>query len=281
MKDFTSLRFLVVEDQGFQRWLVCDLLQRLGALSVDSADDGQSALAALDVDGGVDVVITDLDMPGMDGMRFIRHLGERRDAASLIVLSAQEHGLLHSVEAMARAYGVKVLATIPKPLTAAKLNAAFGSVAPPAAAGREHAPIAEEIAPEELAQGLRDGAFEPYFQPIVEMRTRRTLCAEALVRWRRSGRVISPGKFIEAIEAHGLIGELTMAVASKAITACRQWRSMGSRVGVAINLSASSLADSSLADRMTDLAGASGLEPREVTFELIESAADGGQAAKL
>jgi CheY-like chemotaxis protein len=74
-----GLRFLVVEDHGFQRWLVANMLEGLGAECVISAGDGQAALELLSGrEPPIDVIVTDLDMPGMDGMEFIRHLGTSR-----------------------------------------------------------------------------------------------------------------------------------------------------------------------------------------------------------
>src|ERR1700748_3871897 len=90
-----NLRFLVVEDHSFQRWMLASLLQSLGATQVFSAPDGQAALGPLaDLEPAVDIVITDLDMPGMDGMEFIRHLGENWRHVSLVVVSGLDAPLI-------------------------------------------------------------------------------------------------------------------------------------------------------------------------------------------
>ena len=49
----------------------------------------------------VDIVVSDLDMPGMDGMEFIRHLVNECRDASLIIVSSMERSLIASVEGMA------------------------------------------------------------------------------------------------------------------------------------------------------------------------------------
>ena len=99
-----ELRFLVVEDQGFQRWVVGNLLEKLGAKYVYTAGDGRAALEVLaGLDAPVDVVITDVDMPGMDGLEFIRHLSDDGHPVSVILVSGLDTSLISSIETMARA----------------------------------------------------------------------------------------------------------------------------------------------------------------------------------
>jgi len=117
--DIAELRFLIVEDQGVQRVVLVNTLEGLGARHVIAAEDGRVALELLhDRDRTVDVIISDLDMPEMDGMELIRHLGEDGGDYSLIVASALDRSILSSVEAMARSYGVRLLGAIEKPICA-------------------------------------------------------------------------------------------------------------------------------------------------------------------
>src|SRR5262245_23480072 len=65
--DFRSLRFLVVDDDRDQRYLLTKTLAGMGTARVVEAASGHDALAILDRAGGaVDILITDLQMPGMD-----------------------------------------------------------------------------------------------------------------------------------------------------------------------------------------------------------------------
>jgi len=271
--NIAPLRFMVVEDHGFQRWVTGSLLEGLGAKEVFTASDGQTALDMLaDIDPPVDIIISDLDMPGMDGMEFIRHIGEAWGPVSLIVASGLERSLIASVETMARAYGVNLLGAIEKPPSAKKLETLISLHR--AAPGTGEGPKPVSFTAEEIAEGLARNQFEPFFQPKVEVSTRRLRGAEANARWRHPEKgVILPQMFIESLEASGLMENLTASILKSAAFNCRLWLNAQVDVPVSVNLSLTSLSDVTLADRMLNLVEAKGLAPRHVIFEVTESAA--------
>jgi CheY-like chemotaxis protein len=121
-----ELRFLVVEDHEFQRSILLRILAGLGATKIFEAVDGRAALKIVQTpDTPMDIIISDLDMPGMDGAELMRHLGAAGEsvAASVILTSALGDLLLGSVETMTRDYGIRILGVIEKPVTPAKLDA--------------------------------------------------------------------------------------------------------------------------------------------------------------
>lgn len=119
-----GLNVLIVEDHDFQRRGIMKLVQQLGALAVHGACDGAAALEVLrDGTRPVDIVISDMSMPGMDGVLFLRHLGRDSDL-SVILLSSLRPGLLTSLAGLTPQ--VNILGAINKPLTAAKLEPLIG-----------------------------------------------------------------------------------------------------------------------------------------------------------
>ena len=267
-----DLRFLIVEDQGFQRMVLANTLEELGARHVLAAKDGRVALELLhDPERPVDVIISDLDMPEMDGMELIRHLGEGGGDYSLIVASALDRSILSSVEAMARSYGVRLLGALEKPVTAERLRALIDMHARATAEVGLHA-AAHAYDVDEVIAGLARQEFVPYFQPKVHMRSGTVKGAEALARWiHPTAGVVGAPEFIPALERSGHIGEFTAMMVRTAAAACRGWRERGYDVGVSVNLSPSALTDVRLAHAMVQLVRAEGLRPRDVTFEVTES----------
>lgn len=271
--EIIKLRFLVVEDHGFQRWIVANLLEGLGAQFVFAAADGQEALDLLaGREPPIDIIVTDLDMPGMDGMEFIRRVGEAGYPVSLILASSMERPLIATVEAMTREYGLNLLGAISKPVTAKKLEEAIqlhGAVSRDTQ--QAQSPI---FTAAEIEMGLRNGEFTPFVQPKVELKTQMPRGAEAVARWRHPTRgIVRPQAFIGTMEQSGLIEDLTAVILKGAAQACRNWREAGLDATVSVNLSLKSLHDVTLADRLRGMVVEQGLEPQHVIFEVTESAA--------
>jgi EAL domain-containing protein (putative c-di-GMP-specific phosphodiesterase class I) len=269
--DASGLRILVVEDQRFQRWAVEQILRAMGAAAVYSAEDGQQALELLhSVRPPIDIIVTDLNMPGMDGIQFIRHVGQANLKTALLVVSAQQPALIASVATMAEAYGVRLLDAIAKPFSAQKFASAFALYRDPKIASA----VPRSFTLNEIDVAVRNGEFEPYFQAKIALASDKIAGAEALARWRhpRHG-LVMPDSFIPALESNGRIDEMTMLIVSKAAAACRTWRDAGFSLTVSINVSPTMLDDVALSDRLDDLVVGAGLTPSDVILEVTETAA--------
>jgi len=271
----TNLRFLVAEDHDFQRSVLVRMLESLGAKAVHEAADGHGALKILqDPTRPVDIVISDLEMPGMDGMEFVRHLGETGVRVSIILASALERKLLASIATMSEAYGINLLGVVEKPITPGKLEPLIKLHKPAQAERGRPKTAGPTFTLEEIAAGLKNDEFEPFFQPKVELATGRVKGAEALARWRHPQQgIIAPYAFIGPLEDNDLIDELAWVMLRKAAAFCSSWRSAGLEATVSVNLSLKSLTDIQLADRVTELVASQNLEPRYMVLELTESAA--------
>src|SRR5688572_32558661 len=67
------------------------MLHDMQAQGVHCVADGRAALDFLEAPGNtVDVIVSDLDMPEMDGMEFIRHVAQRRRDVTIIIASRSE-----------------------------------------------------------------------------------------------------------------------------------------------------------------------------------------------
>lgn len=91
MADLAGRRVLLADDSSFNRRAVAAYL-RAASASVVEADDGEGALEHLFSQGGFDVVLLDLQMPGMDGLetaRAIRSSGESWASVPVIALTAR------------------------------------------------------------------------------------------------------------------------------------------------------------------------------------------------
>ena len=95
----------------------------------------------------------------------------------------------------------------------------------------------------ELREAITAGDLVLHFQPKIDVATRAVKGFEALVRWNHRERgLVPPDVFIPLAEQSGLIHPLTSFVIQEALLACREWRSAGHKVGVAVNIAPRSLA---------------------------------------
>jgi EAL domain-containing protein (putative c-di-GMP-specific phosphodiesterase class I)/FixJ family two-component response regulator len=269
-----TLHVLVAEDHDFQRKTLVRMLAAMGARRVSEAADGKAALGIFSGPGEpVDVIISDLEMPGMDGMEFMRHVGEAKRGVSVILSSALDPALVSSVEAMTRAYGITLLGAIEKPVTQEKLGRLLEKYAPPQP-GKAPRPAAAAMPLEEIRRGLAAKEFEPFFQPKVSLSDGTITGAEALARWRHPEKgLLAPYAFIGPMESGGLIDDLTWVVLEKSAVLCREWLATGLQATVSVNLSLKSLSEPGLAERITERVVAQDLAPKHMILEITETAA--------
>ncbi|ATO33750.1 Chemotaxis protein CheY [Dickeya dianthicola] len=113
-----ELRFLVVDDFSTMRRIVRNLLKELGFNNVDEAEDGADALNKLR-SGGFDFVISDWNMPNMDGLELLQAIRADGTLSKLPVLmvtaEAKKENIIAAAQAGASGYVVK-------PFTAATLE---------------------------------------------------------------------------------------------------------------------------------------------------------------
>lgn len=269
--------FLIVDDDDFLRLATKALLRNFTDTPVLEATNGQQGLDVLQAQENtpIDVVFCDLSMPGMDGLEFLRHLGERKTDVSVVIVSGHDDALMAAVEKMAQAYGISLLGAVQKPLSREKVAELLSRqkekkprTAPSAASS------APEFSLNEILQGLKQQQFVPYFQPQVDFRTGRITGAEALARWLHPERgVVAPYAFIETLEKSGHIDDLTFCILAKAAEAARNLQESGHDIGVSVNLSLASLGAPHLAERILETVRAAGVEPPRLALEITETAA--------
>jgi len=91
-KSMDARRILVVDDDAEARELLADFLSQLGH-TIETAHDGADALSRLEV-FPAELVVTDLEMPGMSGLELIAVLRERAPSCPTLLVTARADRLL-------------------------------------------------------------------------------------------------------------------------------------------------------------------------------------------
>lgn len=124
---------------------------------------------------------------------------------------------------------------------------------------------------QELRTALRDNQLVLHYQPKVDLTTGDVHGVEALVRWDHPARgLLPPDAFLNLVEGAGLMPALTRTVLSQALDQVACWRRDGYDLAVAVNLSASSLADPQLPEQIEEMLAARGLVPSALQLEITE-----------
>lgn len=114
---------LLVDDDAFQLQLLSTQLDILGWDQVHACASGQQALTLLEEQPvGKQLIFLDLNMPGMDGVEFIRRLVDIPYTGALVLVSGEDERILETAERLARAHDLNVLGHLTKPVQSENLK---------------------------------------------------------------------------------------------------------------------------------------------------------------
>jgi diguanylate cyclase (GGDEF)-like protein len=138
----------------------------------------------------------------------------------------------------------------------------------------EHDPTLDESRQKRLAmqadirRGLDVGEFDLVYQPIFDFGSQSMLGVEALLRWpHRVGGAMSPGEFIPAAEASGLIEELGLFALRRACQDIAEFRGLK----LSVNVSTVQFRSPTLSQKIDSILAATGFPPERLQLEITES----------
>lgn len=270
--DIAQLHFLIAEGDEAQRRVIVDILHRVGAVQISEAVDGHVALRYLSgrLQPPVNVIIIDLQLPGVDALELIRRMGEVQSRAGVIIFGSQTNSVLFSIESMADAFGLNVLGVMTKPLIAGRLEAVIANHLKPPEIQASRAPT---LSFTEVGNGLKGEEFDPYFQPKIELETGRVKGLEMFARWRhpRYG-VLGPASFMPALVENHRIDFLDWAMIEKSVQACRRLHDEGIPISFSVNVDPSTLAHPQFMEQMDACLERHRIMADYLTFEMTEKA---------
>jgi EAL domain-containing protein (putative c-di-GMP-specific phosphodiesterase class I) len=263
------LRVLVIDDDAACARILAGMLLHVGAQSVETAAGTDEAVERLNA-ASFDLILCDLNMPGRDGVETLRLFAERRVKCPIFIVSGADPKILKAAQELGRGRGLGVAGTLHKPFGLEQVREAMAHVAK-MTIPRSLRPV-PIVPPDELERGIREQELVLHYQPQLNLHTCQLEGAEALVRWQNPERgLLMPDSFISLAESSGLIGPLTDWVLSQAIAQAALWRRNGLDIGVSVNLSAQTLRQLDLPDRIAEETARAGIPPSRLTLEITES----------
>jgi len=129
----------------------------------------------------------------------------------------------------------------------------------------------------DLRTALTERQFRIFYQPVVELTTRRVVSFEALLRWEHPTQgLISPYRFIEAAEDTGILVSIGHWLLLQTCRQLRDWEAANfsaEPMHITVNVSARQLADARLVNDIQDALQQTGIDPARLQLEMTESVA--------
>lgn len=266
-----DIHIMIVDDEPSILDLTQRHLEKMGYSNIISCQSGQLALEKYQVNTvSYDIIISDLNMPEMNGVELLRHLSEEGYCGGIILLSGEDQRILEVAKELAKARNLNVLGYISKPFKREALELLLSDYSPQSP--DISAPLLSEISEEELRAGMDGDEVVIAFQAKTKLDTGKVVGVEALARWDHSERgLLPPYTFIPLAERCYLIDELTYHIYRKTLSQMRAWLEKDIILEVSINISVNSFTTDGFVDFLIQTAEEYNVNPDMIIFEVTET----------
>jgi EAL domain-containing protein (putative c-di-GMP-specific phosphodiesterase class I)/CheY-like chemotaxis protein len=281
-QSWPALKVLVVDDDGLILEQLKTYFDDLGIISYQFESTVTSAMSNMvQQQHSYDLVMTDLNMPNVDGVTFMRFLSKVEYKGSLMIISGEDRRLLKSVVQLANAHGLNILGALEKPFNKSEFRQMLDKIAT-VISEKPNFIVDKPLSEEEINEGLSSGRLELLYQPKIDVSSMSVSSFEALSIWRMdNGNILGPDLFISVAEQSALINDLSDQVFLKAVRQLSSWHQQGHKYSVAVNFPMCSLERISLPDTLSAICSEANISPAFVTIEVTETAIINQEAIAL
>ncbi len=260
---------LVLDDEEDVRETMCAMISSLG-VSVEATGDAASFFEKLG-EGGHDVIILDLMMPGCDGLEVLSRLVPFKKS-KIIICSGTGVRVLDTVSLSAQSLGLDVIGILQKPLRRKSLKTMLeharqtrSSPPPPMETANRRPKITRPM----LIRALETREIICFLQPKMHLSNGTVYGFEALARWQHPEfGMILPDVFISKVSEFGLDYELSITIIEQALEVLAELSNPD--ISIAVNTPASVLSHPQFEGVVASLLSRHGLMPRHLFLEVTE-----------
>jgi len=270
----SNQRVLIVDDSSLQRHMLSVICCDAGYQTI-LASNGLEALEAL---GEFDfhLIISDLEMPEMDGLQFIRKMAEQDVKSNILLISGHSDSLLNAAQELANQFGLTIIGTLKKPYipeTFQELLIHTSMTAPESEMNPQYdGSFQGMLSVETVKEGLKANALTAYYQPKIAHEKAMIIGFECLARWKtKDNKVLGPATFIPVAENHGLMAPVTNQMLELSFIHLRCWAKKGLDLPISVNISPDNLKDVEFPSHVDELTKKYNIAPASVILEVTES----------
>jgi len=262
---------LIVDDDPTQIAILSAYFSGLTVKTIQSASNSADALNLVEkLSGELDLIVTDLQMPRMDGLEFMRHLKVADYKGQLAIISGVKGDLLNHAGRLAKMHKLNLIGQLKKPLTKDALDMVFLRDAKNETTNKPSDTII--ITQDDFANALMNNEIVPHYQPKIEVQTGRIVGAESLARWIKPDYGnISPDVFIKFAENNGRIDDLTFYLFDKVLADMPAFLKFDHELKIATNLAPEMISNIALPDQLCERMRAAKVTSKNISFEITEN----------
>ena len=257
-------RILIVDDDEEIRNVLNEYLGRdYQCSAIDSAEQALALLATQ----SFDLILTDISMARMSGLEMLPHMMKLAPDSVAVMISGQR-----TIECAIEAMRAGAFDYVTKPFELCEVQ---GVVRRALAHRRSTTNLGDgsDARAREPREAVARKDFVVYYQPQVEIQSRKVVGAEALLRWQHPELgLLQPADFISLAESTGAILEMGELVMNSACAEARRWQDGGMReCRVAVNASPRQLREENFPFTVAAALDRSGLPPESLEIEVTET----------
>ena len=213
-----------------------------------------------------DVIVLDLQMPGVDGVQMLRYLADQSVKAAILLASGMDVRPIAAAEQYGTSRNLRMLGALQKPFSPEELLARLATAE---AATRP-------LTGADLRRAIERQELSVQYQPTIQRFADGTwdvAAMEALVRWNHPERgTLTPDAFIAMSEQEGLGRAVTDYVIQRGIEQLKGWQAARLNIGLRVNVPAILIADIDFPDRLESILLEHEIDPAALTIEITETA---------
>ncbi len=266
---------LLIDDDQLILDIEQTMLNKLGVKQITTATNGHLALELINqATEPFDLILCDLLMPEMDGVEFLRHIGENKYCGAIALVSGVDERVLNTAMKLASYHRLNVLGVLNKPLDPGAIETMLGRLSsePAGKQSSQGKYVPPKISADDLRRGLEDGQISAFYQPQVDVTSKKVVGLEALARWIHPIHgIIPPDIFIPLAEKKGLIDDLTRSIYHQAVVFAATLFRQGYTINMSVNMSLETLHDLGWPEFAVKETVQAGISPSQIILEVTES----------